>query len=248
MAGRPWLTDAIILCRQAGLEWQQITQRLAVAQRTISAACAIGRQRGDLPDRSPPAREPQDAIWERIRPQIEAMATSVRLREPRPPAPKPRRTWADNPSHLQALVLCRQAGMSRLAIMHHLDIGEAVFDTAIKRAEAIGIDVAPRRTSGTQLDDDAVFATIEAEVRLLLRATPAPEKAPAPEAPPPLCPVALSLMARGVSEAEARVTAAQHRRRAAEIETRRRLAVAVAEPAQQRRRTSGQGFRIGGAR
>lgn len=162
----------------------------------------------------------------------------------------PRQGWAAELRHVQALALCRQAGMSRTGIMHHLGIEESSLTAAIRAGRALGLDVAstaPR--GGTGGDDAALFAGIAAEVAALLepeegRDSAAPAAA-GPDAALPVDPVEASLRARGLSPEAARAAARQHHSRAADREARARQAARATAQQVQRRRVSGQGYRMG---
>jgi len=242
---RPWLLDAVALCRRAGLTYQTMHQRLMVPVGTCRRAVAENKGLDDLPADGFTPAEDQDAAWYAIEAQVLALREQPKARAKKRALTRGGVTWGRVPEHQQAVQLMRSAGMSRLGIMHELDIHETQIEAALKLGELAGLDMASRAACGAGgADDHGIWERIGPAVREIMgRATPE-EPAPAKPAPPPLCAVALSLMARGIPEAEARRTAAQHRQRvAAQRELYKRAAIYPQPP---KKRRVGQGFRMGG--
>ena len=240
---RPWLAEAIILCREAGMAWRDIGMYLSCGQKTIERAVSDGQKAGRLTPRTPPSAESAASIWTRIGPQIEGMIDAYREAKeakPRqwvamPTARRPQQShaWAAQERNLHAVAIMRRAGMSRIGISHWLEISEGVIRSALMEAEARGIDCATPNVKGTGggdgVDDDALWREVRSAVyQALGRRNP---DAP-PAAPPPLCDVGKSMVARGLSETQAREAAMRYRVTAADREAamRRRARAGVVWP------------------
>jgi hypothetical protein len=244
-SSRPWLTEAVILCREAGMGWRDIGMYLSCGQKTIERAVSEGQKAGRLTPRTPPSAESAATIWNRVGPQIEAMIDARKAAKEAKPArqwaampgkrhvPPGPTAWASQPRNLEAVGIMRRAGMSRTGISHYLEVSESVVRSALMAAEAAGVDCATPNSKGTGggdgIDDDALWREVRADVyRALGKRDP---DAPPPP-PPPLCDVGRSMVARGLSETQAREAAMRYRVTAADRESamRRRARAGVVWP------------------
>jgi hypothetical protein len=139
--------------------------------------------------------------------------------------------WFEQPQNIQAVLVCRWAGLSKHATAYRLRCSVASVERTIAQANKLGFSVPTDRGVSSDADTSLIWARIEKEVTALIAPPKYDTLKPAGaevdlDAPP--CAVALSLENKGLSKLEARRTAQQYAARAAEREAAlRRIARSI---------------------
>jgi hypothetical protein len=136
--------------------------------------------------------------------------------------------WSQNINNIQAVLLCRQAGMGKIATAKRLKCSVGSIDRATAEANKLGLSTPTHPGVNGDADASLIWARIEKEVCALSSMGPAPTAEDFTyhqevQDDEDSCPVVKSLEHRGFSKAEARRTAEQYiaQREAREAKLRR---------------------------
>jgi hypothetical protein len=134
--------------------------------------------------------------------------------------------WHEQPHNIQAVLICRWAGLSKVATAYRLRVSTASLDRALAFARKTGFNVPSAHGVSGEPDTSLIWARIEKEVLALQPRQPRREAEKAKPTTLDLdrepCCVVLSLQCRGLKQLEARQAAAQYYARANEREANAR--------------------------